>query len=109
MLRRKRGTGHWNNMKKIHILLLLVLAGFLAYRAYVQFNPRMPAFQTITIGGKTLHVEVARTAGELSKRVGDRDSVGSDGVVFLFSVRLIPTFLLENIPFVSYFLCVYKV
>lgn len=62
----------------------------------VQSNSKYQMFQ---IGTQKLRVEVAKTPEELSKGLGGRDTLGSDGMLFLLPVRIIPTFWMKGMRF----------
>ncbi|SRR5258708_31386521 len=87
-------------MKKIFILILLVIVlVLLVRRVHREVSQGGSDFQTVTIGSQALHVEVVRSTRELSKGLGERNTIGSDGMLFVLPVRIIPTFWMKDMRF----------
>lgn len=97
----KRGTGRWNSMKKIGLLLLLIAAllGLRFFLARQGSGSSTAPYATLKVGEKTLRVEVARTPPAIEKGLGYRDTLGSDGMLFLLPVRIVPTFWMKGMRF----------
>ena len=53
----------------------------------------------ITVGSQELSVEIANDPSEITKGLGERDQIGSDGMLFVLSQRIIPTFWMKGMRF----------
>lgn len=83
-------------MKKI---LLLALVLFVAGFGLLKFQSLIGKYQTIHVAGQTLRVEVARTGQELSKGLGERNAIGSDGMLFVLPGRDVARFWMQGMRF----------
>ncbi|PWU23048.1 hypothetical protein C5B42_04235 [Candidatus Cerribacteria bacterium 'Amazon FNV 2010 28 9'] len=75
----------------LFILGLLFVQKFLLTTRYT--------LTTITIGSLTLHVEIAKTPDAMTKGLGDRNSIGSDGMLFILPSRQVPYFWMKDMRF----------
>lgn len=55
--------------------------------------------QTIQIGSQEISVEIAKSISEISKGLGQRDTLGSDGMLFVMPLRIIPSFWMKDMHF----------
>ncbi len=80
---------------KIRIaIFLFLIVGFLAWKMSLS-----QGLQTITVGTTKLSVEVANTPQTIQKGLGQRDEIGSDGLLFVLPSRGIPTFWMKDMRF----------
>lgn len=88
-------------MKKAWILILCVcLLGLFIWKLRTQ--QRTSEFihqQSIKIGTQSLSVEIAKTIPEITLGLGQRETLGSDGMLFVLPVRVIPTFWMKDMHF----------
>ncbi len=54
---------------------------------------------SIRVGDTVLAVEVVRSPASLARGLGDRDAVGSDGMLFIFDKKQQATFWMKNMRF----------
>jgi uncharacterized membrane protein (UPF0127 family) len=85
-------------MKKLLLFSPIVLV-FILFLAALQ-RPDVPTNrESIRIGSQELTVEVAKTDPEITLGLGERDSIGSDGMLFVLPTRIVPTFWMKNMRF----------
>ncbi len=83
-------------MKKL-LLLLIVIVGILFFVILRKDEPKTP---TMTIGSQKLSVEIADTGEKITKGLGERDTIGSDGMLFVMpGGKTIPTFWMKGMRF----------
>lgn len=87
--------------KIIAFLLLLLLVVLIVQKIQIpnfkiQTNTK---FQNIQIDGKSLQVEIAKTPEALTKGLGGRDAIGSDGMLFILPTRQVPHFWMKDMHF----------
>lgn len=63
---------------------------------------------TLTINGKPYNVELAITQAEQVQGLSDRDSIGSDGMLFVFASPDTPAFWMKDMYFDLDFIWMYK-
>lgn len=73
------------------VILSLVLARF--------WLAKESSYQSLHLGETTVHVEVARDSQAITKGLGERDTLGSDGMLFLLPERQTPTFWMQGMRF----------
>lgn len=56
-------------------------------------------YEEIVVGGEKLRVEVADTPAKITKGLGYRDELGSDGMIFVFPTAHIPAFWMKGMRF----------
>lgn len=83
-------------MKKIVLVLTISLVAFLAIKMG-RTNP--VAQKTVQIGSQSLSIEVVSTPAEITKGLGERDALGSDGMLFVMPSREIPSFWMMGMRF----------
>lgn len=85
-------------MKKIVILsvIVIIVIAFLSLDRKPKINLSQKA---IRIGSQELTVETAQTTAQITVGLGNRDSLGSDGMLFVMPVRTIPTFWMKDMRF----------
>ena len=90
-------------MKKIFALILLFVVGivcFYLFRLYAtNAASSTPKTQLLTIGKQQLHVEIAQTNSQITLGLGERDVLGSDGMLFVMPSRSIPAFWMKGMRF----------
>lgn len=89
-------------MQKIIALLLLGTVFIFAIKNIQQSiinNQQTSKFASIQIGGQKLQVEVVRAPEELSRGLGGRDAIGSDGMLFVLPTRQVPHFWMKDMRF----------
>lgn len=60
---------------------------------------QLPKFSKLKLGEKTYSIELARTPQELQQGLSDRDQIGSDGMLFVFSSKGRPIFWMIDMRF----------
>lgn len=55
--------------------------------------------QRVQIGDQTLKVETAKTTSQITIGLGERDAIGSDGMLFVLPERSIPSFWMKGMRF----------
>jgi len=84
--------------KAIIFLFLLIVVGGAAYVLY--FAPPLNAsYGTVTIGSKDFHVEIADTSAKRERGLSGRNSIGSDGMLFVFDIPAIYRFYMPDMHF----------
>lgn len=58
-----------------------------------------PKANTMEIGDELLSIEIANTPSKITKGLGERDSLGSNGMLFVMPSRGIPTFWMKGMRF----------
>lgn len=91
-------------MKKIFIFLLLLILGVFIWKSELlsfggSKKVMVSNLHEISIGSQKLSVEVAKTTAEISLGLGQRDTLGSDGMLFVMPSRAIPTFWMKDMRF----------
>ncbi len=97
-------------MKKIYFLIALFFVFFLFFQQAVvqkkvqellQYKVEKSNVPTepIEVGSQTLFVEVARTSDQITRGLGQRDSIGSDGMLFVLPGKSIPSFWMKDMRF----------
>lgn len=88
-------------MKKIILLAVCMCIGIFVIRTFQISNSKIQRENVITIGvgSQNLSVEVAKTTAEISLGLGQRDTLGSDGMLFVMPSRAIPTFWMKDMRF----------
>lgn len=88
-------------MTKILVFfLILAISSVLFIRMYPQRTLRAERDRsTVRIGSQTFSVEVVATAEKITKGLGDRSSIGSDGMLFVMQKRDIPYFWMKDMQF----------
>ncbi|MBI5151685.1 MAG: DUF192 domain-containing protein [Candidatus Pacebacteria bacterium] len=85
-----------------HKKLIALVVGFIAVTLFVLWTisfSRNMSLSTIIIGKIPLRVEVAQSPNALEKGLGGRDSIGSDGMLFILPQKSIPTFWMKDMKF----------
>lgn len=91
-------------------IVLLVLAFFgavlLGSRLSTEFSPENVSDEAVTtefrefeIGSEVLRVEVVRTPAAITKGLGGRDTIGSEGMLFVFEEPRVATFWMKDMRF----------
>lgn len=96
-----------NFMRKVYFILPILIVVFLFIRniQYPIFNVQrqkqteQKTLQSLTVGDETLSVEVVQTPDEITLGLGERDTLGSDGMLFVMSDRSIPAFWMKGMRF----------
>lgn len=91
---------------KVEFYLFILLAGIFGAAVIFTFvffvfprqNKTLPKSE-ITIGGKTLSVEVARSSLERMHGLSGRDALGSDGMLFIFDKESRYGFWMKDMKF----------
>ncbi|MEP7166870.1 MAG: DUF192 domain-containing protein [Candidatus Woesebacteria bacterium] len=88
-------------MKKIILLLITIVAIFLLGSFILKKSPvtQNESQDTITVGSQKLAIERAKTIPEITLGLGKRDTLGSDGMLFVMPARDIPTFWMKDMRF----------
>lgn len=89
-------------MKRIHIFLpLLILLGIVVIRSPMVWSKLMPQslLPTISVGKHKLHVEIVDTPEKITLGLGERDEIGSDGMLFVLPNKHIPAFWMKGMRF----------
>ncbi len=81
---------------KIKILLLFLITVALLVLGLSSRNKKL---EIIKVGSEIFHVEVARTSEQITKGLGGRDKIDSDGMLFVLPVRQIPHFWMKDMNF----------
>lgn len=85
-------------MKRFVIAAALLVLGLSL--VWILARGRMqPARSALTIGNQVLQVEAARTPAQLTQGLGDRDAIGSDGLLFILPQRQVPQFWMQGMRF----------
>ncbi len=86
--------------KLIFIVFTLSVIGFLFWNFQnSKFKDQTKGTEQIQISSQTLSVEVAKSIPEITLGLGQRDVLGSDGMLFVMPVRVIPTFWMKDMQF----------
>lgn len=85
-------------MKKVVVGISIVLLLLIGWKVLSGFASR-PTFPTLVVGDQKLHVELAQTPEQLTKGLGDRDHIGSEGMLFLLPGRQMATFWMKDMRF----------
>ena len=89
--------------KKVGWFIVLVLAvlSISGLYAKMKVSPKMKdhSIQTISINSKKFQVEYVLTAASIQQGLSDREAIGSDGMMFIFSKERIPTFWMKHMKF----------
>lgn len=88
--------------KKLLVPLVLVFLLFIVWKlqtSYFNFPNRDIKLVPISIGSQKLLVEVANTPATITKGLGERDQIGSDGMLFVLDRREIPMFWMKGMRF----------
>lgn len=94
-------------MKKIVVLAVICcffLSGCVDIPAYLTSQQATPVLKdhgkvTLLVGEKKLLVEVVTSTESLAQGLSDRDSIGSDGMLFILPERQIATFWMKDMKF----------
>lgn len=87
-------------MKKfLLIILTLSLISFVFWNFRKKSEQIGIQTQTIRIGTQKLSVEIARTIPQITLGLGQRDSLGSDGMLFVMPIRSTPSFWMKDMQF----------
>ncbi len=102
-------------MKRTHLLLIGILCIFVYAVFYLNNTQREPSLispnspgqsqdpqrtmHRIQVGAESLSVEVVDTPEKITKGLGYRDTLGSDGMLFVMPTRSIPTFWMKGMRF----------
>ena len=84
-------------MKKL--LFIILFFSLLVLVWLIARQNKTLRLETLHLGTRVLHVEVARGSAALSKGLGDRDAIGSDGMLFVLPMRDIPHFWMKDMRF----------
>ncbi len=79
-------------MKKV--LLFIICLAVLGTILFFQTNKT-----TIQVGNTSFSVEIARTSAAIEQGLSDRDSIGSDGMLFILPSKTIPAFWMKGMRF----------
>lgn len=79
------------------IIVGMILVGVLTMRLPVQSKDegRVP----LKVGSHTLQVEVVRSPTAIEKGLGERDTLGSDGMLFVLGQKRVATFWMKGMRF----------
>jgi uncharacterized protein len=83
-------------MKKSIGIVILFLAVFFVIKM-IRANPTTD--KTMRIGSQTLFIEEVSTPEKITKGLGERDTLGSDGMLFVMPSRGIPAFWMKGMRF----------
>lgn len=89
-------------MKKIYILILLVVGGFLFYELQATIKPILSdtSSPNVTINNKKIKVELANDYDKWQKGLSDREELDKDtGMLFVFPGTQIRNFWMKNMHF----------
>lgn len=93
-----------NKQRLILFFLLVFLVGvvvlqfiFIRSRSVTQFTDHQKI--ELTVNGQVLHVEVVNTPQSMSKGLGDRTQIGSDGMAFLLGSPQTLPFWMKDMHF----------
>lgn len=84
-------------IKKIFFLIIFLL--FLGVVAYIVRPVSSSSLRTLTIGNQSFQVEVADTNAEREQGLSGRQSIGSDGLLFIFDEPTRPPFWMKEMLF----------
>ncbi|HSW89603.1 MAG TPA: DUF192 domain-containing protein [Patescibacteria group bacterium] len=88
------------DVKKITILILLIAVVVIFFQnSKFQIPNTKSNLKKISIGSNSLSVEVVSTSEQLSKGLGDRDKLDSDGMLFVLPQRQMATFWMKDMLF----------
>lgn len=89
------------NMQIRRIILGVFVLLILTSIAFILLQEKESRLMTsLTLGDQQrLVVEVAKTPATISLGLGNRDAIGSDGMLFVLPTRSVPTFWMKNMRF----------
>lgn len=86
-----------NPMKKTLLLIPVII--FILVLIFIGKPTNSSKLKVIKIGARSLSVELAQTIPEITLGLGQRDALGSDGMLFVMPEKSIPTFWMKDMRF----------
>lgn len=89
------------DMKKHLFLICIIGILFVITLFTASFHKRFAVskFKSLSISHTVLHVEIAQTSDQITKGLGDRNTLGSDGMLFILPRKQIPQFWMKGMRF----------
>jgi uncharacterized membrane protein (UPF0127 family) len=81
------------------LLVIVALSSIASYFFTQKQTIKSAEFMVIQINKTLLRVELAKSPDEITKGLSDRESIGSDGMLFVLPARTIPKFWMYHMRF----------